>query len=307
VIRSLVAAGLALVVVAKPSQNFVSAQQSTTASRPAGTVYMCPMHPDVRGGPGEKCPRCSMDLVPASQADYRPYLLDFDIVPKAVRAGRAAVARFVVRNPKTGAAIEHFEPVHERLFHLFIVSRDLEYFAHQHPTLRTKGALDLDFTLPRPGVYEFVGDYLPAGGAPQLQQRVVVTAGYDGPLNITPKLTADLAEKADAGTSVRLALSPPRAGREQLITFELSDAITAAAVGDLEPYLGAAGHLFSASADLTSVFHGHPVEGVSSPSGPSIVFQVLFPRAGSYRLWLQFQRHGHLSTVAFTVPVAANE
>ena len=248
-----------------------------------------------------------MDLVPASPADYRPYLLDFDVVPKAVRAGSPALVRFIVRNPKTGAAIERFEPVHERIFHLFIVSRDLEYFRHEHPTLHAKGALDLDVTLPHPGVYEFIGDFLPSGGAPQLEQKVVVTAGYAGPLNVTPNLAADLAEKADAGTRVRLGLSPPRAGREQLITFELSDVGTGAAIKDLEPYLGAAGHLFSASADLTSVFHSHPVEGVSSPSGPSIVFQVLFPRAGSYRLWLQFQRHGHVSTVAFTVPVAANE
>jgi hypothetical protein len=248
-----------------------------------------------------------MTLVPASQADYRPYLLDFDVVPKAVRAGHPALVHFAVRNPKTGAAIEGFEPVHERIFHLFIVSRDLEYFSHQHPTLRTKGALDLNVTLPRPGVYEFIGDYLPSGGAPQLQQRVVVTAGYAGPLNATPELADDLAEKIDEGTSVRLALSPLRAGREQLITFELHDVRTGLAIGDLEPYLGAAGHLFSASADLTAVFHSHPVEGVSSPAGPSIVFQVLCPRAGSYRLWLQFQRHGHLSTVAFTVPVAPND
>jgi len=32
-------------------------------------------------------------------------------------------------------------------------------------------------------------------------------------------------------------------------------------------------------------------------------FNLFFPRAGSYRLWIQTQRRGVINTAAFTVPV----
>ena len=68
----------------------------------------------------------------------------------------------------------------------------------------------------------------------------------------------------------------------------------------LEPYLGAWGHLMAASADLVDMTHAHPAweEG-----GPNIQFNLIFPRAGIHRVWVQFQRLGIVNTVAFTVPV----
>ena len=33
-----------------------------TRSRPAGTVYACPMHPDVRQATPGRCPKCGMTL-----------------------------------------------------------------------------------------------------------------------------------------------------------------------------------------------------------------------------------------------------
>jgi hypothetical protein len=104
-------------------------------------------------------------------------------------------------------------------------------------------------------------------------------------------------------TRVKPAMPDPLAGREQLVTFELEDARTGAPVTDLEPYLGAAGHLLFASADLAVAAHSHPVAQISEAGGPTVVFQWLFPRAGDYRMWVQFQRHGQVLTASFTVPV----
>ena len=285
----------------------VAAQTQVATASGQDAVYMCPMHPDVRGRTGDKCSRCGMALVLASAADYKAYLLDFDLTPRPLHVREQGRVRFLVRNPKTDSVIRQFETVHERIFHLFIVSQDLEYFAHVHPILRPNGALDVDVRLPRAGAYQMIADFVPTGAAPQLVQRSLVTAGYSGALSVVPKLDVDLNDRIDQGTRVQLLMSPLVAGREQLITLELADVQTAAPVNDLEPYLGATGHLFAASADLSTVFHSHPVAGVSSANGPTIVFQVLFPRAGNYRLWAQFQRHGRVSTVAFTVPVASRE
>jgi hypothetical protein len=230
-----------------------------------------------------------------------------ELTPRALHARQRGRVRFLVRSPKDDSIIQRFETVHERIFHLFIVSQDLDYFAHTHPNLRANGALDVDVILPREGVYQLVGDFVPTGAAPQLVQRALVTAGYSGSLSAPSNLVVDLNEQVDRNTRAQLLMSPLVAGREQLITLELSDALTRMPVSDLEPYLGATGHLFAASTDLSTVFHSHPVAGITSAAGPTIVFQVLFPRPGMYRLWTQFQRHGDVSTVRFTVPVAPHQ
>ena len=269
---------------------------------PTGSIYWCPMHPDVRGRDGDKCPQCGMLLVRAAAADYSAYVLDFETEPRVLRARQKARARFYVRDPRTLATVRRFDPVHERVFHLFIVSQDLEYFAHVHPTLHHDGSLDVDVELPRPGMYQLIADFLPVGGSPQLIQKSFVTAGYTGPLVVEPHLARDAADKVVRETRVALTTPEPVAGREQLVTFELYDAAGGSPVGDLEPYLGAAGHLLLVSSDLAIAFHSHPVPELSTQRG-HVVFQVLFPREGDYRMWVQFQRHGEVLTSSFTVPV----
>jgi hypothetical protein len=76
---------------------------------------------------------------------------------------------------------------------------------------------------------------------------------------------------------------------------------TGVAVGDLQQYLGAWGHLVVVSADRTVAFHSHPVDAISTAGGPTVVFQLLFPTAGTYRMWAQFQRHNQVLTVPFTI------
>jgi hypothetical protein len=265
------------------------------------------MHPDVRGQPGEKCPLCGMALVRAAAADASAYLLDLETIPRVLRPQQKARARFVVRDPRTNATVRRFDLVHERVFHLFVVSQDLDYFTHVHPTLHEDGSLDVGVELPRPGVYQLIADFLPAGGSPQLLQKSIVTAGYTGPLVAVPALPRDIADKVLRDTRVKLTMPDAVAGREQLVTFDLEDTSTGAPVIDLQPYLGAAGHLLLVSADLAIASHSHPVAEITKPGGPTVVFQMIFPRAGDYRMWVQFQRHGEVLTSSFTVPVEAGQ
>jgi hypothetical protein len=265
--------------------------------------FWCPMHADVRGVPGEKCPRCGMALVLAPATDYKPYVVDVSLLPATLRAGQQGHVRFSVREPHSGAPVDRFELVHDRLFHLFIISQDLAYFTHTHPALQEDGSLIAPVALPRAGVYQMVADFVPAGGPPQLIQHRVVTAGYTGAVMSVPPLAPDVTDKVAANTRIKLTMPDAIAGREQLITFELFDAASGAPAENLEPYLGAAGHLLLASADLTIATHSHPVAGISAAHGPTVVFQVLFPTAGTYRLWAQFQRGGEVLTSSFTVLV----
>jgi len=85
-------------------------------------------------------------------------------------------------------------------------------------------------------------------------------------------------------------------------------------VMDLEPYLGAKGHLVALRAGDLAYSHVHPQDQTGSPghghgssssagSGNQVGFQVTFPGSGRYRLFLQFQREGRIHTAPFTFPV----
>ena len=101
---------------------------------------------------------------------------------------------------------------------------------------------------------------------------------------------------------MRLDATGLKAGREALLRFTLADAATGTAISDLEPFLGAAGHMLIVSADLTDANHAHPEE--QAARGPSVSFQPRMPAAGLYKLWVQFQRKGQVITVPFVVSVA---
>jgi hypothetical protein len=71
-------------------------------------------------------------------------------------------------------------------------------------------------------------------------------------------------------------------------------------VTDLEPYLGAYGHLVALRDGDIGYLHVHPEEG---GPGPEISFRTTFPSAGRYRLFLDFQHGAVVHTAAFTVTV----
>ncbi len=276
----------------------VEATRQTQAS-PAD--YWCPMHADVRGSKGDRCPRCGMALVPAPSTASDAYHLDIQVIPSAPVAGRDALIRLFVRNPQTGATVQEFQETHERLLHLFVLSHDLEFFAHLHPARTQDGSFEQSVRLPTAGAYRLIADVVPAGGAPQLLQKSIVTSGFRGRVLPSAAQAVDVADKIVGGVRVQTIVPEPVAGREQLMTFELVDEKGGQPIEDLEPFLGAPAHLLLASGDLESVTHSHPVAGLTTEAGPRIVFQVLFPRAGPYRAWVQFQRRGQVLTAPFTV------
>ena len=165
------------------------------------TIFVCPMHPDQRGPRGGRCPRCGMLLVATEPASVGAYLLDIEMKPAVVRPGQPVEVEFLVSHPVTGSRVRRFELMHERIFHLFVVSHDLQYFAHVHPTQIRDGGLRVTITVPTAGAYQLIADFLPEGGSPQLIQRSFLTAGYDGPLADVPTLATDTGDKIVSRTS----------------------------------------------------------------------------------------------------------
>jgi len=267
------------------------------AQQPPAIEFSCPMDPEVRSkGPG-KCPRCGMTLVPGIP-EPNEYGMRVTFTPAKVPAGQPLTLEFRLSDPKTGKAVTGFEVVHEKLFHLFLVSQDLGWFQHVHPELEPGGVFRLQTQLPKPGVYRLLADCYPKGGTPQLLPRTFTTAGYIQPLEAgIPKLQPDLSPKHGENLDVELTLDPvtPIAGKKTMLFFHLTPA------DGLEPYLGAWGHMMAASADLVDTIHEHPF---IAEGGPQMQFNVFFPRPAIYRVWVQFQRRGVVNTVSFTVPVS---
>lgn len=75
-------------------------------------------------------------------------------------------------------------------------------------------------------------------------------------------------------------------------------------VTDLQPYLGAYGHLVALRAGDLAYLHvhpnGEPGDGGTKP-GPAISFTATAPTPGTYRLFLDFQHEGTVRTAQFTV------
>jgi hypothetical protein len=261
-------------------------------------AFWCPMHPDLRSPGAGKCPVCSMDLVAIPPPRLGDYRLDVVLEPNAASGVRGL--RLVVRDPETGVPVDAFTHIHERLLHLFIVSRDLSFFAHEHPE-RTKDGFELRREL-GPGAYMLIADFMPSAGTPQMVQRLIVTPGYAAsPFAAGPELEPDTADKTVEGLRVRLEADPIRAGRESVMRFSVTDAETGRPVTDLEPYLGAPGHMLIVNGDLTRAVHAHPTVAVTI--GPDIAFDVLLPAPGYYKAWLQVQRSGKVITVPFVIDV----
>lgn len=274
------------------------------------SAYVCPMHPDVMSATPGKCPRCSMDLVGGSPITMPDFRLEVQMTPRVLKAGQPVKFRFTVHHPLTGAQAREFATMHDKLFHLFVVSRDLEEFAHLHPEPHADGSFTIEYTLPKPGHYTLYSDFLAVGGGAQVVATPLVTAGFDGDLIASQaKLTPDMpwVRTAD-GVRVELLNSHTEfiGGEEIDLIFRFSDAKTDAPITDLQRYLGAWGHLLILSEDMTEYVHAHPREetqpmpGAGPTGGPEIIFDALPPKPGRYRAWLQFQRNDRLSTVSFT-------
>ncbi len=256
--------------------------------------FVCPMDPDVHSLTPGKCPRCGMTLV-AGVPDFVEYPVTLKTEPRVLKAGAPLEFQISITNPRDGKRVTDFEIMHEKIFHFFAVSQDLSYFIHDHPVKGADSIFRLKGSLPKPGLYRLLSDFYPKGGTPQLIAKTIVVPG--GPFHPqSSKLKADVGVQQGANVDVTLTMEPqmPIAGMKTLLFFKLSDA------DGFEPYLGAWGHMLCASEDLIDMIHNHPF---LADGGPNVQFNMIFPRPGIYRVWVQFQRKGVVNTVAFNVPV----
>jgi len=301
----------------------VSARQFTGSSGPAADqarvsqddeAYLCPMHADVISDTPGTCPRCRMKLVLGKPFDMRDYRLELRSTPALVKAGEKTTLELAVSHPGTGEQVKMFTAVHEKRYHLFVISQDLELFEHIHPEQKADGAWAVDVTLPKPGYYQLVSDFVPFGGSGQFLTHPLVTAGYAADLVAdSARLIPDtVSSKTIRDLTAAVTYDPPRftPAVHSHMTFHLTRAGSNEPVTDLQTYLGAFGHVFIVSEDLLHSVHSHPIDMPpqdadfeSLRGGPDVIFEALIPEPGRYRAWAQFRYHDTVHTFPFTFEV----
>ncbi len=251
------------------------------------------MDPDYRSDKPGICPRCGMTLV-LGVPDRIEFPLEISQNPELLKPGDNAVLTLRAIDPRTNSTVKHFEIVHEKLMHLFVVSENLEYFAHIHPVLQPDGSFRQEVCLPEGGMYRLLADFYPSGSVPQLAVGTVFVSGATSPPHLTPSLAPS--KSANLTASLKLDPEQPLAGLETKLIFTLDPA------EGLQLYLGVWAHMLAASEDLIDLIHVHPF---LANGGSTMQFNVIFPRVGLYRVWTQFQRKNTVNTTVFTIPVKA--
>jgi hypothetical protein len=234
-------------------------------------------------------------------AKVKPFTLDLLATPRQPMAGAPADLELRVRLAGSFDLREvvDFDVQHEKLMHVFIVSEDLAAFSHEHPELSGPGVFRLSHRFARPGRYRVFVDVAPRGAGGQVLAATLVVGG---------QVPTPSAAPAPAPSDTRVALELPPGGipvgRTVTVTAVLTDA-KGRPVRDLEPWLGALGHLLLVSQDGDTFAHAHPDDrerGLGKDG--RIPFLVRLPKPGSYKGWLQVQRKGKVETVEVALEAA---
>ncbi|MEE1940672.1 hypothetical protein V1L54_14860 [Streptomyces sp. TRM 70361] len=257
-------------------------------------------HQDV--APGHRGEEAGHGETPAGglQISEGGYTLDLDT--SRVKAGEETELSFTIRG-EDGRPLTSYRTEHGKQLHLILASRDLAVYRHLHPKRVAGGAWSVPLDLPAAGDYRVFADFVPAaeGAKPLTLGADLAAVGEYEPEELpepSPTATVD-------GYTVTLdgSLRPGATG-----TLGLKVAKDGRPVTDLQPYLGAYGHLVALRAGDLAYLHvhpgGEPGNGTTEP-GPTVSFSATAPSAGSYRLFLDFKHDGKVRTAAFTVTAGA--
>ena len=283
-------AGAYLVGAALPAGRVATASTETGASAPDGT------------GGGHASHAMADPISGLSVADAG-YLLEPEA--RILPAGQATSFRFRVLGPD-GKPARSFEVRHEKRLHLIVVRRDFTMYQHLHPTMAADGTWVIDLTLPEPGTYRMFADFVPTG----LTDRASLVLGADlfAPGDTTIADVPRPSTVSQAG-GVQVAISgEPSPGKPATFTFAFSRG--GQPVTDLQPFLGAFGHLVAMRQGDLAYLHVHPAENAPPGDAGRTAGAVLRDAAhrGAVRVLpgLRPQRQGLRRSVrrGLSVPVA---
>ena len=273
----------------------------------AGLTYLSRTEPAQRGMNGILEWAQGMSPMRPSMTEMH----EVDIAPVASAEAGIDVAitrregglRFLVTDAATGDPVTDLGRTHQAWMHVIVTSQDLSWFRHLHaePTGRP-GELETDVTFPAGGTYRVDTEFRRRADMADVLDRQQLNVEGTQP----PAVPLEASPRSSTVDNLTVTLEgTPVADQQSDLHFRFEDS-TGKVVDDLQPYLGAAGHVVVMSADGETFVHGH-AEGdeLAVPGttfGPELGLHLDVPKAGLYRLWAQFRLgNGEVITVPFTV------
>ncbi|HXC95071.1 MAG TPA: hypothetical protein VNU92_05190 [Edaphobacter sp.] len=271
---------------------------------------------------------------------YRPLGVD------AVLSGNTLdlnVQAFHPERDHRGRSNNDFLPDHGHLMHLYAIREpEMDAVFHLHPELVSPGDFRISLPVMPAGEYTLYGDVVHASGFPEtLVSKVIIPPDMRGGQPGVDDATAypQALSAGDLGNSYRLPdgyvmvwdrPSTLTANTAYSFRFQLLDTKGQPA-GDMQPYMGMAGHAAFVKADGTVFAHTHP-EGSAAmaavllanggdttagsemsmdmnmpmeagqhvkPISNRVEFPYGFPSAGRYRIFVQMKHGTTIETGAF--------
>jgi hypothetical protein len=217
----------------------------------------------------------------ASAEDGLRLVADIDVAT----AGVATPYTFHILGER--GPVTDFDVTHTKRMHLIVLRRDMVGFVHDHPTMAADGTWATTLTLAQPGAYRVFADFVVDGDAHTLATDLFVPGDFQ------PEAIPAPAAVADAGDGYTVEIvGRPEAGEEATLSFVVRH--DGQVVDDLQPYLGALGHLVALRDGDLAYLHVHADEDRLS-------FDAELPTPAVYRLFLQFRHGDAVHTAAFTV------
>jgi hypothetical protein len=278
----------------------------------------------------------NVDAADYARYVYKPLELSSSVAP----GGSLSLA---LRDPGWIASrtLTDLVPDHGHLMHLFIVTTSLDHFWHLHPREIASGRFEQPLADMAAGGYSLFADIVHATGVPETATAHLDVAGVTGtPLagddsawaSDTSAALTGPARLSDGATLIWTRDPSPLVSRQlTLFTFSVRDRDGHPA-GDLELYMGMAGHAIFIRRDLRVFAHVHPfgnapmagvqitrsagarqangsMDSMPGMSGhdvrglSTVTFPYGFPEPGDYRIFVQIKRHDRVETGAFDAHV----
>lgn len=212
------------------------------------------------------------------------------------QTGRDGTLALTITGPD-GQPVTDFDVTHEQELHLIVVRGDGQQFRHVHPTMDAEGTWRIPWQWDVAGSYRVFADFVPSarGETTTVSTSAQVAGDYE------PVPTEPVAATTVDGYRVSV--------QGELVTGKSSELVVNVSregepVTELEPYLGAFGHLVALREGDLAYLHVHPhgdEPQAGELSGPDIVFEAEAPTPGRYLLYLDFQIGGKVRTAALVL------
>lgn len=271
----------------------------------------------------EKYEKLAAELETAAGRDYT---VEFQTTPRRPIAGQPVTMAFTIRYADSKELVREFEVLHEKWLHLLMVTQDLAWFEHQHPVRGEDGVFRLTWRFPRPGRYRFYADFTPSDGDNQVKPIELTVGGGEARISPLRPDTKRVKQVGNYRVEWQVRPEPMRMEKAAVLTYIIRDR-QGRPIRNMQPFIGAPGHLIAISQDGEQVVHTHALNATASSSmvketsmpgnghlvitpematekGPAFSFKLTVPTSGLYKTWAQFMHDNRVVTVPFTFHVA---